>query len=72
MIAVNAPRLKYFIRTLQLTLSRYRIRIPVSDYWYELLSMFNIEAARSMLQIYPADEMTTEPKRESPGEARAC
>ncbi|KGB98139.1 hypothetical protein DM81_2641 [Burkholderia multivorans] len=30
--------------------------------WEEWLTTSNVEAARAMLQLYPADEMVTEPK----------
>ncbi|CAI8846636.1 hypothetical protein EMIT0158MI4_10618 [Burkholderia ambifaria] len=32
------------------------------DDWEEWLTTSNIEAARAMLQLYPADEMIAEPK----------
>ncbi|EMN1928518.1 SOS response-associated peptidase family protein [Burkholderia ambifaria] len=35
------------------------------DDWEEWLTTSNVEAARAMLQLYPADEMTAEPKRNS-------
>ncbi|KWO59022.1 hypothetical protein WT98_03190 [Burkholderia territorii] len=32
------------------------------DDWEEWLTTSNVEAARAMLQVYPADEMVAEPK----------
>ncbi|CAB3962257.1 hypothetical protein BLA3211_01643 [Burkholderia aenigmatica] len=34
--------------------------LPPDD-WEEWLTTSNVEAARAMLQLYPADEMVTEP-----------
>lgn len=31
------------------------------DDWEEWLTTSNVEAARAMLQLYPADELATEP-----------
>ncbi|MDF0501444.1 SOS response-associated peptidase family protein [Burkholderia cenocepacia] len=62
MITVNAEGHPIFSRMHRPGEEKRAVVILRPDDWEEWLTTSNIEAARAMLQLYPADEMATVPK----------
>lgn len=62
MITVNADGHPLMLRMHKPFDEKRSVVILRADDWEEWLTTSNIEAARAMLQLYPADEMVAEPK----------
>jgi len=62
MITVNGEGHPVFSRMHKPEDEKRAVVILHTDDWEEWLTTPNIEAARTMLQLYPADDMLTEPK----------
>lgn len=61
MLTVNADGHPFMSRMHKPADEKRSVVILRPDDWEEWLTTPNIEAARAMLQLYPADEMTAEP-----------
>ena len=62
MITANGEGHSIFSRMHKPNDEKRAVVILRPDDWEEWLTTSNIEAARAMLQLYPADEMVAEPK----------
>lgn len=62
MLTVNGEGHPIFSRMHKPTDEKRAVVILRPDDWEEWLTTSNVEAARAMLQLYPADEMAAGPK----------
>lgn len=66
MVTVNADTHPVMSRMHKLGDEKRSVVILRPDDWEEWLTTSNVDAARAMLQLFPADEMAAEPAPKAP------